>query len=87
MVSINISIKKEAYDFLSRLKSKDKSFSDIILEFKDDKGNKKDIMRFFGALKNENIDWEEKEKRMKEFREDFDKRINETIKYMEKSRK
>jgi len=79
MASINISIKKEAYDFLSRLKTKDRSFSDVILEFK---GNKDNIMKLFGALGDADIDWEAKEKRMKEFRDSFNKKISDTSKCM-----
>ena len=70
MVNINISIKEEAYSFLSRLKNKNKSFSDVILEFKaKDEG----ITRFFGVLKD--VNWEEKEKAMKGLRESFNKRM------------
>jgi len=88
MVNKNISIKKEAYDFLSSLKVKNKSFSEVILDFKKNeykKGSAKSLLRFAGVLKN--VDWEEKEKRMKEFRKSFEKRVKETSKYMEKSRK
>ena len=42
MVNINISIKEEAYSFLKSFKAKDKSFSDVILEFK-----KKNSKRFY----------------------------------------
>ena len=89
MTSINISIKKEAYDFLSKLKIKNKSFSDVILEFKDEKNERsgKSLLRFAGCLKDLDINWGEKEKRMKEFRDSFDKRIKETSEYMERSRK
>ena len=87
MTNVNISIKKEAYDFLKSFKTEDKSFSEVILELKRERGNKKDIMKFFGALKNADIDWEAKEKRMKEFRNSFNKRMEETARYMEKSRK
>lgn len=69
MPSINISIKKEAYDFLKRLKTKEKSFSDVILDLKRDEN----IMKFFGVLKN--TDWNKKEKDMKSFRESFNKRL------------
>ena len=88
MPSINISIKKEAYEFLKSFKSKDKSFSDVILELKEnrhEKGSAKSLLRFAGALKN--LDWEEKEKRMKEFRNSFNKRVEETAKKMESYRK
>jgi predicted CopG family antitoxin len=69
MASMNISIKKEAYDFLRSLKTKDRSFSDIILDFKKNKG---DIMRFAGVLKD--VDWDAREKEMREFRRSFNKR-------------
>ncbi|MBI5803888.1 antitoxin VapB family protein [Candidatus Pacearchaeota archaeon] len=77
MVSINISIRREAYDFLRKLKNNDKSFSDVILEFKqqEKKGSKEAIMKFFGALKEENVNWKEREKRMKEFKAEFEKRF------------
>lgn len=52
MASVNISIKKEAYNFLSSLKTNNKSFSDIILEFK--KGN--NLTKYFGVLKDINYD-------------------------------
>jgi predicted CopG family antitoxin len=91
MASINISIRKEAYEFLKSFKRNDESFSDIILEFKENsyrkRGSKESIMRFFGTLKNENINWDENEKRMKEFRKSFEDRINETSEKMEKARK
>lgn len=70
MTSINISIKSEAYDFLKNLKSKDKSFSDVILSFKKEHDN---AMRFFGILRN--IDWNEKDKHMKNLRDSFNKRL------------
>ncbi len=76
MVSINISIKREAYNFLKSLKTKDKSFSDIILELKENKGEKrsaKSLLRFAGALKD--IDWEERGRRMKDFRKSFNERL------------
>ena len=90
MTSINISIKKEAYEFLKRFKTEDKSFSDVILDFKEgkyEKGSAKSLLRFAGALKDKGIDWEEKERRMNEFRKSFNKRMKETAEYMEKSRK
>lgn len=69
MTSINISLKKEAYEFLKKLKTQDKSFSDVILTFK--KSN--NIMDFFGVLKN--IDWGKKEKNMEQLRSSFNKRL------------
>lgn len=70
MASVNISIKKEAYDFLNQFKKEGTSYSDIILRFR-----KKDdsIMRFFGKLKD--TKWNEKEKNMKSFRDSFEERL------------
>lgn len=70
MASMNIAIKEEAYEFLKNLKSSDKSFSDVILSFKK---QQKDLMRFFGVLKD--LDWENKEKSMKNLRESFSKKL------------
>ena len=70
MTSINIAIKKEAYEFLRNLKAGDKSFSDVILSFKKEQNN---IMRFFGVLKDS--DWDNKEISMKSLRESFSKRL------------
>jgi predicted CopG family antitoxin len=70
MASINISVKKEAYEFLNNLKTEDKSFSDVILSFKKEN---KDITKFFGILKD--IDWETKEKQMKDLRRSFNERL------------
>ena len=63
MASINISIKKEAYNFLKNLKTNNKSFSDVILTFKKEQN---DVMRFFGVLKD--IDWANRENNMKNLR-------------------
>jgi len=88
MSSLNISLKKEAYEFLKSLKSSEKSFSDVILEFREKKGKKdgKSILKYAGALKGIDIDWRAKEERMKEFRDSFNKRIEETRKKMGKVR-
>ena len=84
MTSINISIKEDAYDFLSSLKSKNKSFSDVILEFKECKGNKENIMGLFGALKN--IDWKKREKNMKELRKEFNDKVEHTARLLKGAR-
>ena len=70
MTSINISIKEDAYNFLSSLKSRNKSFSDVILGFK---AKDENVMRFFGVLKG--IDWKKKEISRKEFRDSFNRRL------------
>ena len=79
MVSVNISLKREAYEFLRALKRENKSFSDVILEFKEkDKvidRSGKSLLKYAGVLKNLDIDWDFKEKRMHELRESFNKRL------------
>ena len=84
MTNKNISITEDTYRFLKMLKGRDKSFSDVVLELKNSrtikKGSKEHILKFWGALKDS--DWEEKEKRMKEFRNEFEERVSETEKYM-----
>jgi predicted CopG family antitoxin len=91
MGSVNISIREEAYLFLKSLKRGENSFSDVILEFKKnrkyEKGSKEAVLQFAGVLKDKDVDWKAKEKRMREFRESFNKRMKETAKYMERSRK
>jgi len=87
MTNINISIKEEAYKFLKSLKTRDKSFSDVILEFKETKGSKERLLSFFGTLNAKGVDWNARERSMKEFRDSFNRRIEGTIKEMEKSRK
>lgn len=69
MASINISIKKEAYEFLKNLKTQDRSFSDVILGFK----KKPSVMKFFGVLKD--TGWDKKDKNMEHFRSSFSKRL------------
>jgi len=79
MSSVNIAIRREAYEFLKTLKDRNKSFSDVILEFKEldikKKGSKEAVMRFFGVLKDKDIDWKAKEEKMKGFREEFEERL------------
>ncbi len=86
MGSVNISIKEDAYRFLKSLKSGNKSFSDVILEFKDKKGSKEAVLRFVGVLKDKK-DWDLMEKNMGEFREEFEERTDRIAKYMEEARK
>jgi len=68
MPSMNIAIKKEAYDFLKELKGDDKSFSEVILSFK----KQNNLDHLFGALKDQ--DWTKKEKNILSLREEFEKR-------------
>lgn len=76
MTSINISLKKEAYDFLNSLRGKDKSFSEVVLEFKEKKkGSKEVLLGFSGCLKDKK-DWKEFEKESLEFRKSINKRLD-----------
>lgn len=79
MASVNISLTEEAYDYLKMLKGKEKSFSDVVLELKErsgeKKGSKEAVMKFFGALKDRDIDWAAKERRMKAFRREVEERL------------
>ena len=90
MGSVNISIKEEAYNYLSSLKTRDESFSDVILKFKEKKAlNGKMLVEFRNKYSEiiKNIDTKDMEERIKGFREEVDSRFEETAKYMEESRK
>ncbi len=65
MTRTNISLKKEAYDFLKSLKN-GRSFSDVILSFKTQKQN---LLRFHGILND--VDWKKREEEMNDFRQSF----------------
>lgn len=68
-----ISLSNEAYSRLKNIKN-DKSFSEIIIEITNERGNSKDsINNFFGGLNN--LDWKEKEKGINKFRKSFSKRL------------
>ncbi|MAE49452.1 hypothetical protein CMI48_01350 [Candidatus Pacearchaeota archaeon] len=77
MVNINISLKKEAYDYLKARAGKEKSFSDVVLDFKEreqvKKGSKEALLKFAGVLKN--IDWEKRKKVMADFRNEVEQRL------------
>ena len=79
MSSTNIAIKREAYEFLRSLKDRSKSFSDVILEFKErefiKRGSKEAAMKSFGVLKDKGIDWKAKEEKMAFFRKEFEDRF------------
>lgn len=70
MASINISIREDAYLFLRSLKSRDQSFSDVILGMKK---RQKGVLRFYGVLKD--ADWNQKEKDMLSLRRSFEDRL------------
>lgn len=46
----------------------------------------KDILKYFGALKDKDINWEERKSKMKDFRNSFNKRIKQTSERMSKER-
>lgn len=71
-MTMNIAIKEEAYAFLKSMKTSDRSFSDVILSFKQ-KAAGKDIMRFFGVLKS--VDWDARKKEMMNLRREFEERL------------
>ncbi len=75
MVNINISLRKEACDYLKTHTSK--SSSEVVLDFKEKekvkKGSKKAILKFAGALKN--IDWNKRKRIMKSFKKEVEKRL------------
>ena len=70
MASINISIKKEAYEFLKKMKTEDMSFSDVILRFRKKQDS---VNNFFGVLKD--FDWNKKESNMKDLRNSFNAKL------------
>jgi len=86
MASVNISITEEAYRYLRMLKGKEKSFSDVVLEMRENgrvrKGSRENVLRFAGVLQDANIDWDKAKKRMESFRNSFNKRVEETRKKM-----
>ena len=88
MGSVNISIKKEAYEFLKSLKAEDESFSDVILELRENKSSKKGsfeaIMDCLNDFDSESVDWEEFESRIRKNREKSKKRMQEIHEYMGK---
>lgn len=78
MASVNISLKKEAYEFLKSLKKKDESFSEVILTFKEQQrqqGNVQHILRLAGGLQDKKIDWNARKKRMADFRKSVNERL------------
>jgi predicted CopG family antitoxin len=78
MASINISLTEEAYNYLKMLKGKDKSFSDVVLEMKNEcfkKGSAKSVLRFAGVLKN--LDTKKFDKIREDLNENFKERQKE----------
>ena len=74
MASVNISLTREAYDYLKMLKGKDKSFSEVVLEIQGrdfDKGSAKNLLKFAGVLKNLDA------KKFDKIREDLNKNFEE----------
>lgn len=62
MTQKTLSLTKEAYEHLSRLKRKDESFSQLILRLTGD-ANRNDIMAFAGIWKDDN-EWDAIEKQI-----------------------
>lgn len=83
MASVNISLTEEAYRYLKILKGKEKSFSDVILEIRNreaEKGTGRSLLKFAGVLRD--VDWDERKKKMEEFRKSFNRHAEKTRKYM-----
>jgi predicted CopG family antitoxin len=82
MVNINISLTEEAYNYLKMLKGKDKSFSDVVIEMKENKCNKMKnkelLMKYCGVIDSSELD--RLDKRTKEIREDLNRELNERVK-------
>ena len=83
---MNISIKKEAYDFLKARKGKDESFSDVILSMREEKGSIRSLLKFAGVLKGSKSIIEI-EKNIASLRNKDGDRVEEMIQYMEESRR
>ncbi len=80
MANVNISIKEEAYQYLKMLKGKDKSFSDVIIEMKEnrtEKGTAKSLLKFAGKLKH--LDAKKFDKIRDDLNEDINKRARESF--------
>lgn len=79
MSSINISIKKEAYDYLKSIKKEDESFSDAILKLKEEQ--KKDgllVAELAEKYGTEDVDeyyFKERQQSFKEFRQEFERNL------------
>lgn len=74
MSSKNISIKKEAYDYLKSIKAEDESFSDIILKLKKEKKNNGlTLIKIANKYreKQESKYWKEREENIESVRKTF----------------
>ena len=65
-----ISLSEEAYRKLKALKS-DRSFSEVVIELVETKGKKGDLMKFYGAFKDNADFWEDMKKKIYEDRKKF----------------
>jgi len=81
MVNINISLTEEAYKYLKMLKGKDKSFSDVVIEMKENSCNRKGIkellMKYHRVIDKSELD--RLSKRTSEIREDLNRELNERV--------
>lgn len=69
MTSVNISLKKEAYEFLKARKTPGESFSDVILSLKE---HRKNPVEFFGIWKDmPKEEFDQIKKRVKENRKEL----------------
>ncbi len=72
-MATNIAVSEDAYSFLKSMKTGDRSFSDVILGFKERAQGSEGIMRFFGVLKD--VDWDVRKKEMNSVRKEFEERL------------
>jgi len=69
MASKNITITEDAYNFLKKLKTNSRSFSDVILSMKE---KRNDVMSYAGSLKD--VDLDSIDKIRSDARRDWNKR-------------
>ncbi len=81
MVNINISLTKEAYNYLKMLKGKDKSFSDVVIEMKEKcsekKGSKALLLKYCGVI--DKFELDKLDKRTRGIREELNRELNERV--------
>lgn len=59
-----VSLSEEAYSTLSKMKGKDMSFSDIVMKLTDSAKQKRDFLKFAGALKSQSEELEQLKKQI-----------------------
>ena len=70
MVVKTITITEDAYNVLKRMKKSNQSFSELIIEFSEEK--KGHLINLFGILKDKSKDMDELQEKSINYRKDFD---------------